>query len=383
MFFLIISYILLAMTMFGTIEFFLLTLSNVLINKKDKKYKRKDIKFAVIIPAHNEEDNIARCVNSLKSCCKNYGFNIFVVADNCSDNTSLIAKNTGAEVLERFSETERGKGYALKFSFDYLKSEDYFAYIIVDADTVVEENFIEIIGNRFSQGAEAVQTAYLVNEPDKSQKTRLMNLALMSMNGFRPLGREKLGISVGILGNGFALSKKLLEEIPYNANSIAEDLEFHIEIVKRQKRVEFIKETTVFADFPLSDEGNASQRARWEGGRFYLQRKFSLELFKEICKGKKRLIEPFIELMTLPLAYQVLLLLTLFFIGSLNFKIYSLFSILITSIHIILSVIYFGKFSDLVVLFKVPKYVIWKIVKLPLIIKQSRKNAQWVRTKRD
>jgi len=369
--------------MFGTIEFFLLTLSNVLINKKDKKYKRKDIKFAVIIPAHNEEDNIARCVNSLKSCCKNYGFNIFVVADNCSDNTSLIAKNTGAEVLERFSETERGKGYALKFSFDYLKSEDYFAYIIVDADTVVEENFIEIIGNRFSQGAEALQTAYLVNEPDKSQKTRLMNLALMSMNGFRPLGREKLGLSVGILGNGFALSKKLLEEIPYNANSIAEDLEFHIEIVKRQKRVEFIKETTVFADFPLSDEGNASQRARWEGGRFYLQRKFSLELFKEICKGKKRLIEPFIELMTLPLAYQVLLLLTLFFIGSLNFKIYSLFSILITSIHIILSVIYFGKFSDLVVLFKVPKYVIWKIVKLPLIIKQSRKNAQWVRTKRD
>lgn len=379
----ILSIILIILTISATIEMTVLTLSNILIKKKKIIVNRNKISLAVIIPAHNEELNIKRCVESIKRCKKTYDYEIFVIADNCSDKTAEIAKKTGAKVLERFNDTEKGKGFALKYTFDYLEDKNYYAYIIVDADTVVENNFIEVIGDKFSSGSNAVQTTYLVNEPEQSKKTKLMNLALMSMNAFRPLGREKLGLSVGILGNGFALSKELLKEIPYNANSIAEDLEYHIEIVRNGKRVEFTNDTKVLADFPVSDDGNASQRARWEGGRFFLQRKFSLKLFKDILKGKIGLIEPFLELMTLPLAFQMLLLLALLVIGNIGIKIYALYSIGITFVHIIFSVLFFGKLSDLLILFKVPMYIIWKIIKLPLILKQSKKDAQWVRTKRD
>ncbi len=383
MFLNILSIILIIFTVACTIEMTILTLSNIFIKRKKTVANRKKISLAVIIPAHNEELNIKRCIESIKKCRKTYNYEIFVIADNCNDETAKVAEAAGAKVLERFSDTEKGKGFALKHAFDYLEDKNYFSYIIVDADTVVEANFIEVVGDKFSMGASAVQTTYLVNDPEQSKKTKLMNLALMSMNAFRPLGREKLGLSVGILGNGFALSKDLLKEIPYNANSIAEDLEFHIEIVRKGRKVEFTDNTKVLADFPTSDEGNESQRARWEGGRFFLQRKFSLKLLKDIMKGKIGLIEPFLELMTLPLAFQVLLLLVLMVIGNIGVKIYGLYSVAIIFIHIICSVLFFGKVSDLVILFKVPMYILWKIIKLPLILKQSKKDAQWVRTKRE
>ena len=210
-------------------------MANLLFRGKSRLFSRKKISLAVIVPAHNEELNINRCIKSIKKCKTNYNYDIFVVADNCTDKTAEIADKAGAQLLERFSVVEKGKGYALKHAFEHLNNKDYFGYIIVDADSIVEENFIDAIGNKFSNGAYAVQTNNLVNNLNDSNKTKMMNLALMSMNAFRPLGREKLGLSVGIQGNGFALSKKLLEEIPYKANSIAEDLEFHIEIVKISK----------------------------------------------------------------------------------------------------------------------------------------------------
>jgi cellulose synthase/poly-beta-1,6-N-acetylglucosamine synthase-like glycosyltransferase len=380
---LLIYILLFLITLPGSIEMIILTFSNVLIKTKHKKNIRKNIKLAILIPAHNEEKNIKRCVESIKKCKTTYKYDIYVIADNCNDNTAIYAKEANANVMERENDIEKGKGYALKYAFDLLEKYDYEAYIIVDADTVVKENFIEVMGDNFSNGEEAIQCTYLVNEPEKSKRTKFMNLALMSMNAFRPLGREKLNLSVGILGNGFGLSKKLLSKVPYNANSIAEDLEFHLKIVRKGERVKFTKQTQVLADFPVSEEGNETQRARWEGGRFYLQRKFGPKLLKDILKGEISLIEPFLELMTLPLAFQMICLLTLFLIGNFEMKLYSFGSIFIIFIHIILSVLFFGKVKDLTSLIEVPIYILWKLAKIPLIVKQSNKNAQWIRTKRD
>jgi hypothetical protein len=64
-------------------------------------------------------------------------------------------------------------------------------------------------------------------------------------------------------------------------------------------------------------------------------------------------------------------------------KLYSFGSIFIIFIHIILSVLFFGKVKDLTSLIEVPIYILWKLAKIPLIVKQSNKNAQWIRTKRD
>ncbi|TDT72447.1 cellulose synthase/poly-beta-1,6-N-acetylglucosamine synthase-like glycosyltransferase [Hypnocyclicus thermotrophus] len=380
---LIVSIILVICTLPGFLEITLLTFSNVFLKDKKNKKIKKDIKLAVLIPAHNEEKLIKRCIKSIKkSSDLGYSYDIIVIADNCTDKTIEISKSENVKVLERNNKEKRGKGFALKYAMEKLKNENYYGYIIIDADSIIKENLIEEFGNAFLNGALAVQCLNFVNEPYISRRNSLMHLALMSMNGLRPLGREKLGISAGILGNGFALSKQLIDEIGYNVNSIAEDIEYHLEIINSGKKVKFLKDTAVYSDFPTTEEGAKSQRARWEGGKFYLQKKYFFKLLKEVFKGKFHLIEPLLDLMILPLAFQVTLLLIIGIIGGTGFKIYSLINIFIISFHIVLSVLYFGKLKDLLIIFEVPKYIFWKIINLPLILSHSKKNTEWIRTDR-
>ncbi len=351
---------------------------------ENKKAAEKSIKIGVVIPAHNEEKNIERCVKSIReSEAGIHKFEIIVVADNCDDNTAENAEKAGARALRRFNQEKRGKGAAIDYAFNILLKEDYDAFMIVDADTVVGNEFIKVSGDSFAAGEDAIQCGNLVLNRTATQRTRFINLALLSMNFFRPSGRERMGISAGIQGNGFGLSKKLIMEVPYSANSITEDLEYHIKLIESGKRVKFVPETVVLSDFPLSDEGNETQRARWEGGRFLLQRTYGPKLILKILSGKLRITEPFLELMSMPLSYEVMMLFILLILPFWEFRLYSLYAMGIIAIHVVMAVVIYGDRDDFKALKGVPEYIFWKIVKLPVILANARKNVKWVRTKRD
>src|SRR5262249_22466160 len=137
----------------------------------------------------------------------------------------------GAIVLERNDLSARGKGYALAHAFQRLMSEPWDAFLVVDADTLVSTNLIDECAELIEGGAEAVQARYLVRNPDDGPRTRLLNVALLACNHIRPKGRDRLGLSCGLYGNGFALNRSCLEQIPYHAFSIVEDLEYHLRLV--------------------------------------------------------------------------------------------------------------------------------------------------------
>lgn len=383
--FVLLGVILVLLSIPAIIEIAVFIAANLVGKSKNKvKINSKSIKIGVVVPAHNEEKSIERCINSILNSDRGvHSVEVVVIADNCNDTTAEKAKNAGARVVERFNKEKIGKGAALDYTFNILKNDNFYAYIIIDADTIVGKEFITVMGDNFANGEDVLQSGYLVLNKNASSKTRFMNLALLSMNYFRPMGREIIGSSVGILGNGFGLSKKLVDEVPYSANSITEDLEYHIKLIEAGKRVKFVNETIVLADFPLSDEGNETQRARWEGGRFLLQRKYGPKLILKIFKGKIKIIEPFLELMSMPLSYEVIMLIGLLFIPFWEFRLYGILGVLIIAAHIFAAVIMYGDKEDFKALKEVPKYVLWKIIKFPMIIANAKKNVKWVRTKRD
>jgi cellulose synthase/poly-beta-1,6-N-acetylglucosamine synthase-like glycosyltransferase len=204
-------------TLPGSVELLTLSLSALIPMRRrpDKKPLPLSWRVAVVVPAHNEEAGIASCIRSLQLAdTKDMQVDICVIADNCSDRTSEIAAGVGARVLERTSEKERGKGYALNFAFTTLAADKYHCYLVVDADSMVASNFIVEAAGRMRAGSSAVQVRYLVSNLEESVRTRLMGLALRAFNVVRPLGREHLGLSAGILGNGFGLSAATLEAVP-------------------------------------------------------------------------------------------------------------------------------------------------------------------------
>jgi cellulose synthase/poly-beta-1,6-N-acetylglucosamine synthase-like glycosyltransferase len=252
----------------------LLTLASGLWRHKMKIGDPKR-RFAIIIPAHDEEILLPQ---SLASCRElaypRELFDVHVIADNCRDRTAMIARESGAVVHERFDDRRRGKGYALGWLFDKLASHDtrYDAYVIVDADTAVADTMLAVFDAHLARGDEAIQCYYGVRNRDQSWSSMLRHVALVLYNGVRPRGRDVLGLSAGLRGNGMCFAASIVERFGWDAATLTEDAEFHLHLLEGGIRVRYAAQTSVTADMPVSLRQARSQNVRWERGRLQLAR---------------------------------------------------------------------------------------------------------------
>jgi len=383
-------------TLPGTLELLLLTIGGLLPPRRrgDGRSAGSAVRLAVVVPAHNEESGIARCVAGLSAAAREAvgpawdnrpdgPLAIVVVADNCADATAARAREAGARVLERTDTERRGKGYALEFAFGRLLAEGYDAVAVVDADTVVEPNVLAAMCGLLAEGADAVQTRYGVLNAAASLRTRLMNVALLAFNVLRPRGRERWGLSVGIFGNGFALARGTLAAVPYDAHSVVEDLEYHLRLVRAGRAVRFADAATVRADMPVGGRGVETQRARWEGGRFRMIIDTVPMLAGAVVRGQWRLLEPLFELLLLPLAFHVALLVLTALVPFAPSQWYALAAIALVALHVVAGIVVGGgSWRDLAALAVAPAYVVWKLALAPAIARASRRKTEWVRTER-
>ncbi len=239
-------------------------------------------RFQFIVPAHDEATGIGRTVESLLGV--DYPrelFEVVVVADNCKDDTAALARAAGARVLERFDDTRRGKGYALAHAFEACIAEGRVdAVVVVDADSVVSSNLLRAFDARLQAGASAVQADYAVRNVDDGWRTRLMAIAFGMFHVVRSTGRENLGVSCGLRGNGMCFTRQLLAEVPHDAFSVVEDVEYGIRLGERGYRVHYAGEAHVYGDMVASERASRSQRERWEGGRAQMAKRHAIPLLR-------------------------------------------------------------------------------------------------------
>ena len=248
--------------------------------------------FEVVVPAHDEEAGIGATVQSLLALDWPEGLRrVVVVADNCTDATAARAREAGADVLVRADAERRGKGYALQLAFERGLSEGRAAaFVVIDADTVVTPNLLEAFAARLAAGALAVQADYAVRNPDAGWRTRLMRIALGMFHVLRSLGRESLGVSCGLRGNGMCFSAELLRRVPHEAFSLVEDLEYGIRVGLAGERVWYAGEAHVYGEMVASAKASQSQRRRWEGGRLEMARRHGLPLLRRAIAERSGLL---------------------------------------------------------------------------------------------
>lgn len=269
----------------------------------------RTLRFDVIVPAHDEEALIGRVVRSLNRCDWPRGaFRIVVVADNCTDDTAALARLAGAEVLERQDVGLRGKGYALEHAFVASRARGFAdAVVVVDADSEVSANLLAACAARIEQGAHAVQVHYGVLEPRASWRTRLLCIAMAAFHRLRSRGRERLGLSCGFRGNGWCVTHALLEQVPYRAFSLAEDIEYGIDLGLAGYRIHYADEASVDAEMVADAASAASQRRRWELGRWQLLRTKTAALLRAAVQRQSPIcLDLAVDLLVLPLSYIVL-----------------------------------------------------------------------------
>jgi cellulose synthase/poly-beta-1,6-N-acetylglucosamine synthase-like glycosyltransferase len=345
---------------------------------------QNDFRLAILIPAHDEELLVGRCINSvLEASRQGPNCTVVVIADNCTDATAGLACAAGARVLVRQDRQHQGKGYALRYAFDALQDEGFDGFLVVDADSVVTPNLTQEIAWYLGSGADAVQARYRVEGASSSRRQRLMDVGLLAFNVVRPLGRHNWGLSAGITGNGFAIGRQTMLDVPYRAESIVEDLEYHLSLVSAGKRVHFASGATVYGDMPDERRALSSQRARWEGGRLRVALEWVPKLGGGVARGRLTLLEPLLDLLTLPLAYLVLVSALLCTLPVDIFREYGAMLLGVVLVHVATAVaLADDPLASLAALVTTPFYIFWKLTTLRAIFRASRRKAAWVRTER-
>lgn len=239
------------------------------------------LRLAVLVPAHDEEGGIETTLASLFSCrYPAAARRVVVVADNCGDGTAALAAEAGAEVWERTDPEQRGKGFALIWALQRLfEDEDGFdAVVMVDADCIVSPNLLSAIDARLRGGASAVQVDYVAGNPEDSHVSALRFGAFALADTVRFLGKQRLGLSCGLVGTGMGFRRELLQRAPWTATGLVEDGEYHLRLVLAGERAEFVPEASVSQAVPTSLRASSEQQARWEQGRLQLLRSWSPRL---------------------------------------------------------------------------------------------------------
>lgn len=369
----------------GSLELLTLTIGALLPERPFREPQQTDdFRLAIIIPAHNEEKLIRSTVESVRAADRTGLIpTIVVIADNCSDATSTAATDAGARTLIRFNDAERGKGFALDYAFQQLQPEGYDGFLIVDADSEISSNLLREVVKAFRSGEEAVQCRFIVRNPKDSMRTFLMSVAVMGFNVLRPRGRDRLGFSVNLYGNGFGLSARTIAAVPYTATSLVEDLEYHIKLVRAGYTVRFAERAIVRGESPISQKGIQTQRTRWEGGRIRMLLEHAPALTGEVLRGRLALLEPLGDLVLLPLAFHTTLLLVAAAMPFAPSRCVGLAGLAVVALHLLVAIVISGGgWREIGVLACAPFYMLWKLMMIPALLASSRAKTAWVRTER-
>ena len=261
-----------------------------LIKFKEKPLiKNKKHKFMAIIPAHNEAAVVANLVESLKN--QNYDkdlYDIYVIADNCTDNTAQIAKDAGAIVYKRFDEAHKTKGYALNWFLQQKIEEnaDYDAFLVFDADNIVDKNFISVMNKKLCQGETVVQGYKDIKNPTESWISAGYAFFYWTMHRFYHLARYNIGLSPLLNGTGFMVKFDLIKDTGWDTKTLTEDIEFSLKQIIKGQKLGWATDAIVYDEQPEKFKVSWKQRSRWTVGHIQCTKNYTLELAKAVKENK-------------------------------------------------------------------------------------------------
>ncbi|WP_238882443.1 glycosyltransferase family 2 protein [Clostridium sp. YIM B02551] len=257
--------------------------------KRENKNYEANRKYALIVAAHNEEVVIGNLLESLKKL--DYPkelYDIFVIADNCTDKTAQISRKHGVKVFERNDKEKRGKGYALEWMFAklYKMEEQYDAISVFDADNVIAKDFLKEINAKMNDGYKVVQGYLDSKNPEDSWIASAYSIAFWSQNRLYQLARTNLGLSNQIGGTGFAIDVEMLKKLGWGATCLTEDLEFSCKLILNGERVGWAHDAIIYDEKPLTLKQSWVQRRRWMQGFADVASRFFFKLLKKAVKDR-------------------------------------------------------------------------------------------------
>lgn len=266
----------------------------VVLTRKPKEHvAKKNHRFAVVVSARNESAVIGDLIHSIK--VQNYPaelIDVFVIADNCTDNTAQVARDAGAIVFPRHNTEQVGKGYALDYGFSVIRSQyadkGYEAYFVFDADNVLDVNYFREMNKTFDAGAKA-STSYR-NSKNYGSNWISAGYAVWFLREAKFLNQARLTLntSCAISGTGFFIAADVIEKAGgWKWHLLTEDIEFSASSILQGVRIAYTPTAILYDEQPITFRDSWNQRFRWAKGFYQVFGKYGWRLVKGIFTNPK------------------------------------------------------------------------------------------------
>jgi glycosyltransferase involved in cell wall biosynthesis len=352
----------------------------------------EDMRLAILVPAHNESHAIVATIQNLLPQLGEHD-QLIVVSDNSTDDTAAQALAAGAIVIERHDSERRGKGYALAFGIDHLKTSPPDVVMVIDADCLIEGEGVRAVAALALRMARPIQMLDLMlASQDASARTRIMAFAWLLKNLVRPRGMDLLGRVSHLMGTGMAFPWAIISSANLASGHIAEDMKLGVDLTLAGSSPLFTSVAKVISYFPGASEVAHTQKSRWEHGHIQTMREELPRILASwLSKPTKAKFVLALDLTIPPTTLYIAIILTGLLISGITSYFFPVFLgvfLLFLVIEVALSSAilaswwYFGRatvtLSDLAT---IPGYLFWK---LPIYLAYiARRRVGWIRTPRD
>ncbi len=279
----ILYFIILFITIIYSLYFIVTTIVGAILYKKEEyKKSSKKNKFAILVPARNEEGTIGNLIDSLnKLDYPKDKYNIYIIPNNCTDKTAEISKKCGANVLTCKVKTKT-KGEVLSWVFKELKNKkDIDAYVIFDADNIVHPDFLTHMNDCMNSGYNVAQGFRDAKNPSDNWISGSYAVYYLLQNVLFNKTRSFVGGQASLNGTGFMITKKYIDKKDFKTISLTEDMELTGMCALDDEKIAFVNDAITYDEYPTKFKTSWNQRKRWTAGILTCLKHYKKQLLKK------------------------------------------------------------------------------------------------------
>ena len=247
---------------FYTLYYFILALFG-LFKRKEKISVPPKHTFAAIICAHNEETVVGQLIDNLKTL--HYPaemYDIYVVADNCTDRTAEVCREHGASVQIRTDAEKVGKGFAMDWMFQKMlrQPKQYDAFVVFDADNLVHPEFLREMNNHLCKGEQVIQGYMDAKNPTDTWVAGTFSIAFWLINHMWHLAKYNIGLSTALGGTGMCIAADIVRKYGWGCDCLTEDMEFSMKVLLEGVRTCWAHDAIIYDEKALTLMQSCRQR---------------------------------------------------------------------------------------------------------------------------
>lgn len=225
-------------------------------------------KLLFLVPAHNESTMITPAVEALVRLGRERSdHSVWVIADNCDDDTAKLAAGAGAQVLVRNDRERPGKPHAIQYAMDQLLEPAIDAVVIVDADTLLQEDYGDILAGHANLREIAIQPCFKLSNESETWMSRLSGLLGRVRTDGQYLLKSRADLNCPVTGDGLCIGTTLLARCGWVTDSLTENWELYARYTAAGETILFEPKAVLRFHEAASFDEAGTQRRRWLAGR--------------------------------------------------------------------------------------------------------------------